>query len=82
MPTLTLPLPPKSESRPWYIRVERLQDCDLCPTGHKEKARYDALVPSLHTWAYICETHAHTMHIRLGMGRGQLLLLSGEALPD
>lgn len=78
---LTLPLPPKTEGL-WYIQVERLHNCDLCPKGHEEKARYDAFVPTFNTWAYICETHAHTHKVKLGMGRGQLLLLSQEALPD
>lgn len=77
MPILTLPLPPKTEGL-WYIRVERLHTCDFC----SEKARFDAFVPWACTWAYICETHASVWGIRLGMGRGQLLLLSGEALPD
>lgn len=81
MPTLTLPLPEKTGGL-WYIRVERLEKCDLCAPAHREVARYDAAVPRMGQWAYICETHAHTEHIRLGLGRGQLLLLSHEEVPD
>lgn len=78
MPTLTYPLRPKTEGL-WFVRVERLQECNIC---RLHPARYDALVPEAHTWAYLCEECALTYRIVLGLGRGQVLLLSGEALPD
>lgn len=62
-----------------YIRVERLQQCqgDRC----SRDARFDAKT-ARGPWAYLCEQCAREEGVSIGLGRGQLLLVIGEALPD
>jgi len=55
------------------VVVTELPKCDFCD----EKARYDAKLPS-GPWAYLCETHYFAHGCRLGLGKGQRLVLQGE----
>ena len=51
-----------------------LPDCDICG----EPARYDAKTKQ-GPWGYLCPDHFSSMGVGLGTGRGQELLLAGEA---
>jgi|Deesub1362B_J571_1020462.scaffolds.fasta_scaffold12872_2 hypothetical protein len=55
------------------VVVTELPKCDLC----EEVARYDAKLPG-GPWAYLCETHFFANGCKLGLGRGQRLVLQGE----
>ena len=54
-------------------QAERLDlpSCDLC----SRDAAFDAYASNLHTWAYLCETHAAEAKIHLGTGRGQRVVM-------
>lgn len=43
--------------------------CDFCTM----EAKYDARIPLLATWAYVCEVHFRQFECSLGTGKGQLL---------
>lgn len=78
MMTLQLPLRPR-EGGLWYTRVSEVHVCDM--PRCMAQARYDARLPS-GQWAWVCEQHALIYQVRLGLGRGQLLLSPDEEVPE
>ena len=55
------------------VEVLSLPKCDFC----SEQAHYDARIPAYATWGYVCETHFQQFECKLGLGRGQKLILKG-----
>lgn len=56
------------------VTVRSLPACAVCG----QTARYDARTKQ-GPWAYLCEGHYRAFGIGLGPGRGQRLVLPGEA---
>lgn len=78
MTAISTYIPPLGKGLRW-VRVDTLHTCDIRPC--QSLARFDASLPGLRTWGYICPDHARSMRIRLGLGAGQLLLLPDEEVP-
>lgn len=56
------------------VKVNVLPACNFC----RFPARYDALVPALGKWAYMCTACGTSAGVRLGLGVGQELVLEGS----
>lgn len=60
--------------------VDSIPLCSL-PTAHQIRpvdAEYDALIPALGVWGYICQAHFEWYGCSLGTGKGQRLVLGEE----
>ena len=55
------------------VELTQLPKCDLCD----ERAKYDAYIPTFATWGYVCETHFKQCDCKVGLGKGQELILKG-----
>lgn len=61
------------------VVVKRLPRCDFCHVnGRLSRARYDGRTTQGY-WANMCEFHFKKYGTGLGTGKGQRLVLSGEA---
>lgn len=58
------------------VEVDRIPPCDLCSDG--TPAQYDAKTRS-GPWGNLCDLHFRREGIGLGLGRGQMLVLSKRA---
>lgn len=57
------------------VKVSSLPDCQLCAHIAKHPAAYDASIPAVGSWAYVCEAAFVRLGCGLGTGRGQRLIL-------
>jgi len=59
------------------VYVDELPDCGICKMGgKKEPAEYDAKMPG-RGWANLCQLHFDQFGCRLGLGKGQKLIVRG-----
>lgn len=56
------------------VFVQRRPQCDFCG----KEAKYDVRVPMLGCWANVCEDHYEHFDCKLGLGKGQALILKEE----
>jgi hypothetical protein len=62
------------------VVVARIPDCDLCHSADKLPAYADANMGA--GWANLCREHFELHGCKLGLGKGQALLLSGSPEGD
>lgn len=58
-----------------FVFVDTLPKCDFCPAC----ANYDGRMRGRSSWAYACHLHFEEYGMSLGLGRGQRLILRGDA---
>lgn len=60
------------------VEVLQLPKCDFCD----ERAKYDARIPAFATWGYVCPTHFQQFDCKVGLGKGQRLVLKRRMLHE
>lgn len=64
------------------VEVATLPSCNVCTlrTRKSVSARFDAYVPTVRSWAYVCPSCYLSEGCRIGLGAGQILFVASESV--
>ena len=63
-----------------YAKVITFPECDVCHDG--TKTQYDTRIPSNGRWANVCQAHFTKFDCKLGLGKGQALVVPFRSLDE
>jgi hypothetical protein len=64
------------------VEVATVPECNLCRFRAEKSvpSRFDAYVPTVGTWAYVCPSCYMSEGCRIGTGAGQVLFVANETV--